>query len=298
MPLDAASLLARTFPPLEFSYGSREAIIYALCAGMGQDPLDRRELDFVYEPRLKILPTLLTAAAWDYRFIVGSGIDAVMILHGAQRVTVHAPLPAAGTVVNRFRITDIFDKGPGRGAVILAETELREKAGGRLLCTHLWTSYARGEGGFGGARGPSEPAVAVPGRQPDAVISAATTTTTSTLYRLLGDVNPLHVDPDVAIAAGFPRPILHGLCTYAVVCRAVVASACGYAPERLAMLDCRFLAPAFPGDSLDTEVWVSAGIATFRCTARTRGVELARGTARIADPAPPPAVSAAVTLPA
>ncbi|MFG1347984.1 MaoC/PaaZ C-terminal domain-containing protein [Xanthobacter autotrophicus DSM 431] len=290
--------MARTFPPLEFSYGSREAIIYALCAGMGQDPLDRRELDFVYEPRLKLLPTLLTAAAWDYRFIEGSGIDEVMILHGAQRVTVHAPLPPAATVVNRFRIADIFDKGPGRGAVVVAETELREKASGRLLCTHLWTSYARGEGGFGGPRGLSEPPVTVPHREPDAVVAAATTTSSSTLYRLLGDVNPLHVDPDVAIAAGFPRPILHGLCTYAIVSRAIVAAACGYAPERLAMLDCRFLAPAFPGDSIDTEMWVDTGTATFRATARERGVELARGTARLADSAPPPAVSAAAMTPA
>lgn len=288
MPLDAAGLLARSFTPREYSYGAREAIIYALCAGMGQDPLDRRELDFVYEPQLKVLPTLLTAAAWDYRFIEGSGINEVMILHGAQRVTVYAPLPADATVLNRFRITDIFDKGPGRGAVILAETELREKTTGQLLCTHLWTSYARGEGGFGGARGVSEPPISMPEREPEAVIPAATTTTTSTLYRLLGDVNPLHINPDVAIAAGFPRPILHGLCSYAIICRAVVAAACDYAPERLSMLDCRFLAPAFPGETLDTEVWVNDGSANFRCTARERGVEIARGVAHITDPRRPP----------
>lgn len=280
MPFDTPGLQARTFPPLEFNCGSREAAIYALCAGMGQDPLDRRELGFVDEPRLKVLPTLLTAAAWDHRFVEGSGIDVVMMPRGAQRVpgashlTVHAPLPLAGTPANCFRVTDTFDKGAGRGTVIVAETELREKTSGKLLCTHLWTTHSRGEGSSS-----RPPVIIIPEREPDAVVPAATSAT-SLHDRPLGDVNPLHVDPGAAIAADFPRPILHGLFTSVIACRAVVAAACAYEPERLSKLDCRFVAPAFAGDTIDTEVWLANGTAVFRSMARERGVEVARGQAR------------------
>jgi acyl dehydratase len=282
MPLDVAYFRSKDFPPLHFSYGPREAIIYALCAGMGQDPGNLNELDFVYEPHLKVLPTLLTAAAWDYRFILDSTIDKVMILHGAQSVTMHAPLPASCKIVNRFRIKDLFDKGPGRGAVIVSEIELRDETTGKLLCTSVWTSYARGEGGFGGERGPSLTPQDLPGRSHDVTVPCQTQTTSSLLYRLLGDDNPLHADPAFSAAAGFDRPILHGLCTYAVACRAVAAGACGYDPARLRQLDCQFIAPAFPGETIDTLIWLDGATATFQCRSRERDCELARGQAAIA----------------
>jgi acyl dehydratase len=217
-----------------------------------------------------------------------------MILHGAQSVTMHAPLPQSATILNRFCIRDLFDKG--RGAVIVSEIELREKATGQLLCTSVWTSYARGEGGFGGERGPPLTARDVPDRPEDISVPCRTQTTSSLLYRLLGDDNPLHVDPTFAAAAGFDRPILHGLCTYAIACRAVVAAACDYDPLRLRRLDCHFIAPAFPGETIDTLIWLDGATATFKCRSRERNCELARGEAAVAERGaswPPSAAEAA-----
>jgi acyl dehydratase len=278
MPLDAQRLLSREFPGRLFTYDNRQSILYALAAGMGQDPLDRRELDFVIEPRL-VLPSQVTAIAWDYRFIDNSGINETLILHGAQSIRMHSALPAAGSVISHFRVTDIHDKGPGKGAVIVAEILLSEEGTGRAISTSRWTSYARGEGGFGGERGPAEVKWIRPGRAPEHVVATPTSTVQSLMYRLLGDTNPLHCDPRVAAEAGYERPIMHGLCTYGIVCRSLVVTVCGHDPDALGEMNLTFRAPAYPGDTVVTQVWRNPRGIALRAFARERDVELATGTA-------------------
>jgi len=277
MPLDPRRFLDRVFPEKEYTYIERDTSLYALSVGMAQDPLFLPELQFVCGAPLKVLPSQATVIAWDYDFILDSGIDEVLILHGGQSVTIHNPLPAAATIVSQFRIRDLHDKGAGKGAVIVGETRIRDKATGAPLCTNLWTSYARGEGGFGGARGPSMERPPMPVRAPDAVIETRTSTNQALFYRLLGDVNPLHSDPAIAAAAGFDRPIMHGNCTFGITCRALVAGMCGYAPERLLSLDCLFTAPGMPGDTVRTEMWKEGSSVRFRSLSKERGIELAGG---------------------
>ncbi len=282
MPLDPGKLIGRDFAEKRFSYTQRDSSLYALAVGMAKDPCNLRELDFVCAGELKVLPSQATVIAWDYDFVLESGIDQVMILHAAQSVTIHNPLPAAAGIISQFCIKALYDKGPGKGAVIIAETRIRDEATGKPLCTNLWTSYARGEGGFGGERGPGAEKRLAPGRAPDCIVDAPTVANQPLLYRLLGDVNPLHWDPEIARAAGFPRPIMHGNCTFGIACRAIVAGICDYEPERLASIGCDFTAPAMPGDTIRTEIWRDGDSISFRAVALERHVEvIGNGEARI-----------------
>lgn len=287
MVLDPSRFVGKIFPEKRFRYTERDTQLYALSVGMAQDPLDRNELVFACGPNTPVLPTQATVIAWDYDFILGSGIDEAKILHGAQSVTIHSPLPAAADVISRFAVTDLFDKGPGNGAVIVARTEIFEEATGRPLCTNVWTSYARGEGGFGGERGPSSPVLPAPSRAPDHSVDSRTWLNQPLFYRLLGDVNPLHSDPDFAALGGFDRPIMHGLCTYGIACRAVVATTCAYDPRRMLDFRCQFAAPAIPGDTIRTDIWTDGDAVTFRCRAVERAVDVAvNGRASIAPRLP------------
>ena len=281
MPLNAQRLLERVFPDREFTYDERDTALYALCSGMAQNPMDARDLSFVNGPAPKVLPTQSTAIAFDYRFIEGSGIDEFLILHAGQSVTVHAPLPPSAAVVCSFRIRDIFDKGAGRGAVIVAEARLREKTSGAPLCTNVWTSYARGEGGFGGERGPRTPVIAIPERAPDRQISTTTTAAHPLFYQLLGDTNSVHIDPDAARRGGFDRPIMHGLCTYGIACRAIVVGICDHDPSRIRQLDAQFTAPVFPGETIVTSLWRDGDRVTLRSAARERGITVLEATAAL-----------------
>lgn len=274
MALIIANLLGRTFPDQEFFYSTDKSCLYALSVGMAQDPMDLRELDFVSGPEPKVLPSQATVIAWDYDFIIDSGVDQVLILHGGQSVTVHNPLPSSAEIVSSFRIRDVYDKGPGKGAVIIAETKIREKHSGKPLTTNVWTSYARGEGGFGGERGPSLTPASMPERSPDIVVDRVGFLNQPLFYRLLGDENPLHYDPRVAQAAGFEYPIMHGNCTFGMACAAVVEAVCDYDPARLKDFSCSFSAPGKPGDTLRAEIWIEGDIARFRAYSVERGVEL------------------------
>lgn len=274
MALIVENLLEKEFPEKEFHYSSEKSCLYALSVGMASDPMDIRELAFVTGSDPKVLPSQATVIAWDYDFIVNSGVDQVLILHGAQSVTIHAPLPASADIVSSFRVTDVFDKGPGKGAVIVAETNVREKHSGKPLSTSIWTSYARGEGGFGGPRGPSLVSDPMPDREPDLVIDRRGFANQPLFYRLLGDENPLHYDPLVASAAGFAYPIMHGNCTFGMACAAIVAGVCDYEPRRLKEIGCSFSAPGKPGETLRTEIWLDGSAVMFRAYSAERGVEL------------------------
>lgn len=276
MPIVYDDLMRLDLPEREFSYTERDTMLYALSTGMGQDPMDLDELPFVFEKNLKALPGLATVVAWDDSWAPKTGINFVMVVHGEQRVTLHKPLQPQGRIKSKIRIKDVFDKGAGKGAVMLIENSLRDAATGEPLATLLSTTFARGDGGFGGPARAKEdgppPAHQIPDRNPDIGVTARTQSNQALFYRLCGDRNPLHADPAFAKAAGFPRPILHGLCTYGHAIRAVVKAACDHDPARVAHIEARFTAPVFPGETIHTEIWRDENVVSFRARLMERDV--------------------------
>ena len=253
----------------EFSYGDRETMLYALGIGFGRDPLDARELPFVYEKNLKTVPTLATVIAWGAGAIGDSGINYAMVVHGEQKLKLYKPLPVAAQIVTDSRVVGAWDKGEGKGAIIVTETDLSEK-GGDKLCTLTSTIFARGDGGFGGPREGAPEPHKLPDRQPDMSVDAETKPDQALLYRLSGDRNPLHSDPEFAKAVGFPKPILHGLCTYGTCCRAIISGALDYDPTQITGFDVRFSAPVFPGDTVTVDIWKDKGEISFRARVKER----------------------------
>ncbi len=235
--------------------------------------MDRDQLRFVYEEGLKALPTMATVLAYPGQFAKNpeSNIDWKRVVHGEQSVVIHKLLPAAGAVVGRTVIEEIVDKGAGKGALLYSRRDVRDKETGELLASLRSTSFLRGDGGFGGPSGPTRPAHALPERAPDLVCDIATLPQAALIYRLSGDYNPLHADPEIAAMAGFPRPILHGLCTFGVAGHALLRTLCGYDPTRLRRMEARFSAPVFPGETVRTEIWREGqGRAGFRCRVLAR----------------------------
>ena len=292
--IDYAKLKARTFPDVEQAYTAKDTMLYALGLGYGADPMDESQLQFVYEKNLKALPTMAVVLAYPGFWMKNpdSGIDWVRLVHGEQSLTVHKPLPVAGTVVGTSRIVSIVDKGEGKGALVFQERTLRDKATGDLLATIDHLTFCRADGGFSakpgnGPRGgdplpPAKPAV--PETAPNAVCDLPTLPQAALIYRLCADDNPLHAEPAVARAAGFPRPILHGLATYGVAGHAILKTFCGYDPARLKSLGARFSAPVFPGETLRTEMWKEGERIRFRARSVQRDlVVLSHGTAAIAN---------------
>lgn len=276
MPIVYDDLMRLDLPEREFSYTDRDTMLYALSVGMGQDPMDLDELPFVFEKNLKALPSQATVIAWDDSWAFKAGINVVMVVHGEQRITLHQPLPPQGRVKSKIRIKDAFDKGANKGAVLLVETAIRDAVSNAPLATLLSTVFARGDGGFGGPQrapgeGPPEPHQ-IPDRAPDVGVTAKTQSNQALFYRLCGDRNPLHADPAFAKAAGFPRPILHGLCTYGHAVRAVVKAACDHDPSKVAHIEARFTAPVFPGETIHTEIWRDGNTVSFRARLMERDV--------------------------
>ena len=269
MAIDYDQLISREIKGQTFSYGDRETMLYALGIGFGRDPLNEAELPFVYEKKLKAVPTLATVIAWGSSPIREDDINYLMVVHGEQKLTLHKPLPVAADIVADSRVVGAWDKGKDKGALLVTETILTEQASGDKLCTLHSSLFARGDGGFGGPSDGAPAAHPIPDRAPDAVYEAETRPDQALLYRLSGDRNMLHADPDIARQAGFPRPILHGLCTYGTCCRVILAELCDYDPSRMTGFDVRFSAPVFPGETLLIETWRDGPIVSFR--ARVKG---------------------------
>jgi acyl dehydratase len=247
-------------------------MLYALGVGFGRDPMNEAELPFVYENGLKTVPTLATVIAWGQRTIGQSGINYLMVVHGEQRLKVHKPLPASATIVADERVSGAVDKGAGKGALIFTEKVIRLKDTNEKLCTLGGTIFARGDGGFGGpSTGAIEPHP-IPERTADIVYETDTRADQALLYRLSGDRNPLHSDPKIAKMAGFPRPILHGLCSYGTACRSVLATVCKYDHTMIAGFDVRFSSPVFPGETIVTEMWKDGKVVSFRSKVKERDV--------------------------
>jgi acyl dehydratase len=286
MPIDRDRLLAWPFEEVEQRYDERDTILYALGIGLGAEPSDPRQLRFVYEQGLQALPSMGVILGYPGFWLQDprSGADWRRLVHGEQSIEIQKPLPPAGTVLGMTRVRDVIDKGPERGALIFTEREVRDKASGELLCRLSSTSFLRGDGGFGGPTGPVPAPHPIPDRPADESCELATLPQAALIYRLSGDRNPLHADPAAAAKGGFPRPILHGLCTFGIAGHALLRAVCDYRPERLRSLQGRFTAPVFPGETIVTEIWLDGANVSFRASVKERGkIVLDHGKATIAD---------------
>lgn len=280
--IDHASLVGRAFPEKVFAYDDVTTMLYGLAVGMAQSPIDENELKFVTENELKPLPSLVTVLAWDDSWVSQVGLDVSRVVHGEQRITLHRDVAVRGNVASRTRILNAYDKGVGRGAVLFVETVLRDTQDGAPLATMLSTVFARGDGGFGGARGSPPPLHLVPEREPDISIARQTMPNQALFYRLLGDRNPLHSDPDFARSVGYERPILHGLCTFGIAVCALLKGVAGFDPRAISHVEARFTAPVFPGETIVTDIWKEPGGAAFRARSLPRNlIVLDRGRATL-----------------
>jgi acyl dehydratase len=267
--LDRQRLLELPFKDIEQTITARDVILYALGVGAGANPLDERELCFVYEQKLRALPTMaavLCSPGFSWYQDPGNGIDWKRMLHGEQSIEVYSPLPTSGVIVGRTRVTQVMDRGEGKGALLTVERTLTDQASGGRLAKAAAVMFLRGNGGFGGPSGPVAAPHVMPERAPDLSIVTATSSQAALIYRLSGDLNPLHVDPKVATAGGFTRPILHGLCTFGVAGRALIEGACDFDPTRLRTMRARFTSPTYPGDTIRTDIWTDGETVSFRAT--------------------------------
>ncbi len=268
---DVEAALARPPEPKPFSYSDKDVMLYALGIGLGADPMDETELPFVYERGLKVVPTAATVLGYG----AGGGrmldINYAMILHGEQKLTLHKPLPASAQMTAESRLAGVYDKGKDKGAVIITETLWRDSAGAPVA-TLTGATFARGDGGFGGTSSGQPEPHPTPTRKPDLEVTISTRPDQALIYRLCGDRNPLHSDPEAARKAGFPRPILHGLCTYGITCRAVLATFADYDPTRIKAHDVRFSSPVYPGETIVTRMWKDGETISFEASVKERDV--------------------------
>ncbi len=272
MPIDPKKAMAATLPPAESSWDADDVILYHLGIGAGVGKAtDPKELEYTYERNLKVLPSFAVipvfGALGGLGSIPGIDINFAMVLHGEQDVEIHRPLPVAAKVESQGRVAGIYDKG--KAGLIVLEVATREK-GGEPLFTNRFTIFARGEGGFGGEPGP-KPGNEAPSRGADAVVETPTVSHQALLYRLSGDKNPLHADPDFAKMGGFDTPILHGLCSFGIVCKAAVDAMLDGAVDRVAGYQARFAGVVFPGETIVTSLWKEDGKILIAATTKERG---------------------------
>lgn len=276
MAIDYRHLMSLESRDNVYRYGDQETMLYALGVGMGRDPLDERELDFVFERgTLKTLPSMASTVA-RVPLLEDCGWDYSRVLHGEEGLVLHRPLPPAAELVADARVVEAYDKGRDKGALIYTETTVRDAGDGEPLFTLTRGIFARGDGGFGGASGSSPKPHPVPQRSPDASAVRETRPGQALLYRLSGDRNPLHADPALARRVGFPVPILHGLCTCGIACTALLEVACDYDHTRIGGLAVRFSAPVYPGDAITTDLWFDGTVVSFECRVEARGVHVIR----------------------
>jgi acyl dehydratase len=273
MLLDYDNLIARRSDDRSFGYTDTQMLLYNLSIGMGRDPFDEKELPFVFEqPVLRVVPTAASVLGGGGGHILdGVAIDWPKVLHGEQRLIIHRPLPPAARLVGSTRIAEVVDKGADKGMIIVIAMQARLESGEPLYTTEN-VMFARGNGGFGGPSKSARTPHPIPDRAPDIVHVTETRRDQALFYRLNGDRNPLHAESGFAKRAGFPAPILHGLCSYGIACRAVLTSVCEHDPARMRSFDVRFTSPVFPGETIHTDIWVEDNVVSFRCRVEARGI--------------------------
>ncbi|MEU0113938.1 MaoC/PaaZ C-terminal domain-containing protein [Streptomyces bobili] len=271
MPIDAAKALAAEPRTGEITWDRKDVLLYHLGVGAGVPATDPDELRYTLESRLHVLPSFATVAGSGSPGVIsglsmpGVDVDLSRVLHGGQSLTLHRPLPAEGTATATGRIAAVYDKG--RAAVLVMRTEVTDADG------PLWTNdaqiFVRGEGGWGGDRGPSA-RLDPPAGDPDKTVERHMREDQALLYRLSGDWNPLHADPDFAKGAGFDRPILHGLCTYGTTLKAVVDTLLDGDVTRVRAYATRFAGVVFPGETLRIRMWRGEGTVRVAVSAAER----------------------------
>jgi acyl dehydratase len=277
MPINHDAANNEPGPPSERSWNSKDALLYAVGVGAGSIDPTGSELEFTTEnskdvPQ-RVLPT--------FAVIVGMGVGDVgpfnmaMLVHGEQAIELHREIPVEGKMLTTARVVGVYDKGSA--AVVMHEATSVDAETGEPMMTTRNSMFIRGEGGWGGDRGPSGPRNVPPERDPDAVVTYQTRPDQALTYRLSGDRNPLHSDPEFAKMAGFDRPILHGLCTYGFTGRALLHSLCGSDPARFKSMEGRFSKPVYPGDALTVKMWVDGGAALFRTETQNGDVVFDQG---------------------
>jgi len=273
--MNVERLLNWPFQDVVQTYTERDCILYALGVGLGLDPLDARQLRYLYEGApLAALPTLpvVLCHPGPWTSDPATGIVRSRQVHGEQGIEIHGSLSASGRIRGRTRVTGIVDKGAGRGALLYSERELFDDVSGERLATLSSTSFCRGNGGFGGSTGPIKPSHVLPDRTPDAILEWPTLRQAALVYRLSGDLNPLHADPAYAQRAGFEQPILHGLATFGLAAWAATLSFADGAPDAIASINARFSAPVIPGEAIRFELWRDGAVVSLRAWSKGQKV--------------------------
>ena len=265
-------LLATEIPDVTHTYTEKDVMLYALGVGLGSEPLDESQLDFVYEKALKVLPTMPVVMGATRIRDLALGLNYLKIVHGEQSLTLHKTLPSSATVVTKSRIAGVLDIGADKGLVVILRREVFEQQSGELLATSDMSIFARGDGGIGSTVKEAPSMGVIPERPADLVVDMPTSQRAALIYRLSGDMNPLHADPAIARQAGFDRPILHGLATYGVVGYAVLKHVCNNDTGAFKSLRGRFSAPVFPGENIQVSLWRETGGVAIRATVPERNV--------------------------
>jgi acyl dehydratase len=271
MPIDPSKALGAELGEGQYTWTQDDVILYHLGVGAGVPATDPGELEYAYEKNLKVLPSFgvipVFGAMGGMAQVEGLSFNFAMLLHGEQDVTLHKPLPAAATVTNRARVAELWDKGKACLCVLEVESHDEE---GDLLITNRFGLFLRGEGGFGGEPGPKA-GNERPERDPDGVIETPTLPQQALIYRLSGDKNPLHADPEIAKMAGFDKPIIHGLCSFGIVCKAVVDGVLEGDTARVARYQARFRGVGFPGETYRTSYWRDGNKILIEASSKERG---------------------------
>lgn len=271
MAIDYDHLMSLQAMDQLFSYSDRESLLYALSVGLGRDPLNERELEYVFERgHLKTVPTMAAVLGRGGALLRDCGWDYTKVLHAEQKLKLHQPLPSEADLLIDSCVKEAYDKGKEKGALIYVESSARLASNHQPLFTQTSSVFARADGGFGGSTERSPVPHSLPERKADITCEWPIRADQALLYRLNGDRNPLHADPALAKKVGFDVPILHGLCTYGTACVSILKALCDYDHTRIKAFDVRFSAPVLPGETITTDMWEDDNIISFQCRVAER----------------------------